>query len=333
MEIIQQTLKQCPEKALTQSITCQTEVEAWTFHYRNDSNMDWETARRWCQQNYTDMVAIQNKEEITYLNNTLPHHKQYYWIGLRKVEGQWTWVGTKKPLTEAHWADAEPNNKQSNEDCVEIYIKRDKDAAMWNDEKCSSLSAPLCYKVSCLNTSCSEHAECVEAINNYTCKCEPGFSGPRCEKAVQCSPISGNSSGLSMKCSHPISTNSYNSTCTFSCEEGFELRGPYTTKCDHTGQWTHKTPTCKAVQCSPISGNSSGLSMKCSHPISTNSYNSTCTFSCEEGFELRGPYTTKTMLSQWSGPVPLCLLLTLPLPGPAPLHLLLTLPLPLRVKL
>ncbi|XP_017579229.1 L-selectin-like isoform X2 [Pygocentrus nattereri] len=327
---------------LAVAIMVHNEVEAWTFHYRNDSNMDWETARRWCQQNYTDMVAIQNKEEITYLNNTLPHHKQYYWIGLRKVEGQWTWVGTKKPLTEAHWADAEPNNKQSNEDCVEIYIKRDKDAAMWNDEKCSSLSAPLCYKVSCLNTSCSEHAECVEAINNYTCKCEPGFSGPRCEKAVQCSPISGNSSGLSMKCSHPISTNSYNSTCTFSCEEGFELRGPYTTKCDHTGQWTHKTPTCKeqekdvgtpaaghlvainnytckcepgfsgprcekAVQCSPISGNSSGLSMKCSHPISTNSYNSTCTFSCEEGFELRGPYTTKCdHTGQWTHKTPTC---------------------------
>ncbi|XP_037393772.1 L-selectin-like isoform X4 [Pygocentrus nattereri] len=292
---------------LAVAIMVHNEVEAWTFHYRNDSNMDWETARRWCQQNYTDMVAIQNKEEITYLNNTLPHHKQYYWIGLRKVEGQWTWVGTKKPLTEAHWADAEPNNKQSNEDCVEIYIKRDKDAAMWNDEKCSSLSAPLCYKVSCLNTSCSEHAECVEAINNYTCKCEPGFSGPRCEKAVQCSPISGNSSGLSMKCSHPISTNSYNSTCTFSCEEGFELRGPYTTKCDHTGQWTHKTPTCTAVQCSPISGNSSGLSMKCSHPISTNSYNSTCTFSCEEGFELRGPYTTKCdHTGQWTHKTPTC---------------------------
>ncbi|XP_037393778.1 E-selectin-like [Pygocentrus nattereri] len=229
---------------LAVAIMVHNEVEAWTYHYRTDSNMDWETARRWCQQNYTDMVAIQNQEEIAYLNNTLPHHK-HYWIGLRKVEGQWTWVGTNKPLTEeaAHWAQGEPNNKQSNEDCVEIYIKRVKDKAMWNDVSCSRPKAPLCYKVSCLNTSCSEHAECVEAINNYTCKCEPGFSGPRCEKAVQCSPISGNSSGLSMNCSHPISTNSYNSTCTFSCEEGFELRGPYTTKCDHTGQWTHKNPT------------------------------------------------------------------------------------------
>ena len=32
---------------------------------------------------------------------------------------------------------------------------------------------------SCFNTSCSEHAECVETINNYTCTCDPGFTGPR----------------------------------------------------------------------------------------------------------------------------------------------------------
>ncbi|KAL6486011.1 hypothetical protein MHYP_G00054030 [Metynnis hypsauchen] len=218
--------------------------------------MDWETARRWCQQDYTDMVAIQNQEEIAYLNNKLPYHSQYYWIGLRKVEGNWTWVGTNKSLTEeaAHWATDEPNNQGSNMDCVEIYIKRGKDTAMWNDESCDKKKAPLCYKASCLNASCSEHAECVEAINNYTCKCDLGFTGSRCEEAVQCSPISGNSSGWSLNCSHPISTNSYNSTCTFSCEEGFELRGSHTAQCDHTGQWTHKTPTCTGTSTSTTAG-------------------------------------------------------------------------------
>ncbi|KAL7872104.1 hypothetical protein SRHO_G00070870 [Serrasalmus rhombeus] len=178
---------------------------------------------------------------------------------------------------------------------------------MWNDESCSRLKAPLCYKASCLNKSCSEHAKCVEAINNYTCKCDLVFTGSCCEEAVQCSPISGNSSEWSMNCSHPTSTNSYSSTCTFSCEEGFELVGLLTTQCDHTRQWTHKTPTCTAVQCSPISGYSSGWSLNCSHPISTNSYNSTCTFSCEEGFELRGSHTRQCdHTGQWTHKTPTC---------------------------
>ncbi|XP_036420118.1 L-selectin-like, partial [Colossoma macropomum] len=294
---------------LAVTIMVHNEVEAWTYHYRTDSNMNWTSARQWCQQRYTDMVAIQNKEEIAYLNNMLPYHPQYYWIGIRKVKEQWTWVGTKKPLTKeaANWATGEPNNWNNDQDCVEIYIKRNKDGAMWNDERCDKEKKPLCYKASCLNTSCSEHAECVETINNYTCNCDPGFTGPRCEEAVQCSSISGNSSGWSLNCSHPISTNSYNSTCTFSCEEGFELRGSNTTQCDHTGQWTHKTPTCSAVQCSSISGNSSGWSLNCSHPISTNSYNSTCTFSCEEGFELRGSNTTQCdHTGQWTHKTPTC---------------------------
>ncbi|KAL7872103.1 hypothetical protein SRHO_G00070860 [Serrasalmus rhombeus] len=95
---------------LTVTIMAHNEVEAWTYHYQTDSDIDLEKARRWCQQDYTDMVAIQNQEEIAYLNNTLPYHRLHYWIGLRKVEGQWTRVRTNKPLTEeaAHWAEGEP---------------------------------------------------------------------------------------------------------------------------------------------------------------------------------------------------------------------------------
>jgi len=60
--------------------------------------VDWIKARQWCQKNFTDMVAIQNQAEVAYLNQTLPFHPTYYWIGIRKIEGQWTWVGTKKHL-------------------------------------------------------------------------------------------------------------------------------------------------------------------------------------------------------------------------------------------
>lgn len=48
--------------------------------------MNWEDARAWCRQNYTDMVAIQNQEEIAHLNKQLPKQDTYYWIGIRKID-------------------------------------------------------------------------------------------------------------------------------------------------------------------------------------------------------------------------------------------------------
>ena len=74
--------------------------------------------------------------------------EQFYWIGIRKINGTWTWIGTNKSLTKeaTNWAPGEPNNKQTDEDCVEIYIKREKDSGKWNDENCTKKKFALCYK-------------------------------------------------------------------------------------------------------------------------------------------------------------------------------------------
>ena len=109
--------------------------------------MNWENARKFCKQNYTDLVAIQNKKEIEYLEKTLPRNPTYYWIGIRKIGKTWTWVGTNKSLTKEaeNWGAGEPNNKKSKEDCVEIYIKRKQDSGKWNDDACHKRKAALCY--------------------------------------------------------------------------------------------------------------------------------------------------------------------------------------------
>lgn len=122
-------------------------VKAWTYHYNRDINMDWTTARQWCQKHFTDMVAIQNHAEVEHLNQFLPSNQAYYWIGIRKIDGYWTWVGTKKRLNPeaANWAENEPNNKGSGQDCVEIYIKRSRETAKWNDERCTKKKATVCY--------------------------------------------------------------------------------------------------------------------------------------------------------------------------------------------
>lgn len=122
-------------------------IQAWTYNYTTDPPMNWESARHYCRQHFTDMVAIQNKKEITYLNELLPRNPGYYWIGIRKVEEKWTWVGTKKVLTpEAeNWATGEPNDLGDGQDCVEFYIKREIDTAKWNDENCAKTKGTICY--------------------------------------------------------------------------------------------------------------------------------------------------------------------------------------------
>ncbi|CAL8238278.1 unnamed protein product [Merluccius merluccius] len=226
---------------------CIRGAHAWTYHYSINPLRSWNSAQKWCQQHYTDMVAIQNQGEITYLNWMLPFNPSYYWIGIRKVAGVWTWVGTNRSLMpEAeNWAVGEPNNAY--EDCVEMYIKRDKDMAKWNDATCRKKKGTVCYTASCLEGSCGIHADCVETIGNFTCKCHPGFLSPSCEEVVQCEAgwLAGlPASPLSLNCSHPLGNFSFGTLCRFSCEGGYSLNGTEELHCSSNGLWSSALPTC-----------------------------------------------------------------------------------------
>ncbi|KAG5276291.1 hypothetical protein AALO_G00130250 [Alosa alosa] len=268
------------------------EVAGWSYHYSNQT-MDWNKARVWCQAHYTDMVAIQNKGEIDHLNTILPQIKGYYWIGIRKINGSWTWVGTNKMLTKEaeNWATSEPNNAQrtgTEEDCVEIYIKRNVDQGKWNDISCHKQKTALCYTASCEKDSCSGKGECVETINNHTCKCLEGFHGEKCEHVVQCdrevitTPQQG-----SFSCSHPHGNFSYGSECNYSCQTGYRLSGSKTLRCMASAAWSGVPPTCEAVQCDELAKPNRG-SMNCTSPLGDFSYLSLCQFTCDEGHTLTG---------------------------------------------
>uniref|UniRef100_A0A3Q4GH79 Selectin E n=1 Tax=Neolamprologus brichardi TaxID=32507 RepID=A0A3Q4GH79_NEOBR len=260
------------------SLLCMwTSVESWSYVYSNKS-MKWDDARNWCKEHYTDMVAIQNREEIEHLNNWLPKKRGYYWIGIRKINDVWTWVGTNKTLTEeaTNWAEGEPNNGKTeqslgvSEDCVEMYIKRDQNPGTWNDERCMKKKTALCYTAACKIDSCF-HGECVETINSHKCDCFEGFFGDKCDQVVQCNkgevivPDKGH-----VNCSHKYGSFSYDSLCQYSCEEGYNM------ECTHPGQWTSRSPTCTGT-CEPIL------------PGLLSVYNSQCSFTCDQGYSLEGP--------------------------------------------
>ncbi|XP_012584367.1 PREDICTED: P-selectin [Condylura cristata] len=291
---------------LISELVNQKEVAAWTYHYSIKA-YSWNLSQAYCQTYYTDLVAIQNKNEISYLNDVIPQYSSYYWIGIRKIDNKWTWVGTKKPLTEEaeNWADNEPNNKKNNQDCVEIYIKSPVAPGKWNDEPCKKKKRALCYKASCQDMSCSKQGECIETIGNYTCSCFPGFYGPECEYVTECGELDLPHHVL-MNCSHPLGKFSFNSTCSFHCAEGYKLNGPSNVECLASGIWTDKPPKCIAIACEPLESPLHG-SLDCSPSLRTFQYNSNCSFHCAEGFTLRGADIVRcTNFGQWTAPAPVC---------------------------
>ncbi|XP_021054064.1 L-selectin isoform X1 [Mus pahari] len=281
-------------------------THCWTYHY-SEKPMNWENARKFCKQSYTDLVAIQNKREIEYLEKTLPKNPYYYWIGIRKIGKMWTWVGTNKTLTKEaeNWGAGEPNNKKSKEDCVEIYIKRERDSGKWNDDACHKRKAALCYTASCQPGSCNGRGECVETINNHTCICDGGYYGPQCQYVVQCEPLEAPELGT-MDCIHPLGNFSFQSRCAFKCSEGREPLGTTETQCGASGNWSSPEPVCQVVQCEPLEAPELGT-MDCIHPLGNFSFQSRCAFKCSEGREPLGTAETQCGASgNWSSPEPVC---------------------------
>ncbi|KAI7799774.1 putative L-selectin [Triplophysa rosa] len=259
------------------------DVEGWTYGYSN-TTMTWNDSRKWCQQNYTDIVMIHNENVTRFLEKLLPRRSSsYYWIGLKKNNGNWTWVSHRRIAEYQPWAADEPNNIKSNENCVEMYITESNNNGKWNDEGCEKNKLPVCHKAQCSNNPCTDREDCIEQVNNFTCVCKAGLSGPRCETAVSCEKLSKPSHGW-MECSGLYGNHLLNSSCQFICAAGFKLSGTADLHCNSSGAWNAPPPTC-AVACYPILLFGGGL-MNCTESHDT--YKSTCRVQCPPGHLLLG---------------------------------------------
>ncbi|NWY42342.1 LYAM2 protein, partial [Sylvia atricapilla] len=66
-----------------------------------------------------------------------------------------------------------------------------------------------------------------------------------CVPVIQCEPLSSPENG-SMDCSHGAGIFAYNTSCHFSCLEGWTLNGSRVLDCSHSGTWSASLPTCEA---------------------------------------------------------------------------------------
>ncbi|KAL2089451.1 hypothetical protein ACEWY4_014139 [Coilia grayii] len=194
----------------------------------------------------------------------LPRVRGYYWIGIRKVEEKWTWVGTRKALTpEAeNWAmGAQQPGRRAGLPVA-----------------CGPLVAPEQGSVSCVHAFGDNRY-------NSSCRvdCKPGFQ--LLGAAQTHCQATGHWDQHTPSCKAP---HSFTSTCESRCDEGFLLQGDHRIQCGPVDP----APICKAVECPAISDAPSGGQVNCSHPIAPHSFTSTCEFRCDEGFLLQSSQHT-----------------------------------------
>uniref|UniRef100_A0A667WLU0 C-type lectin domain-containing protein n=1 Tax=Myripristis murdjan TaxID=586833 RepID=A0A667WLU0_9TELE len=112
-------------------------------YFTSAGKASWQKSRQKCRDRAADLVIINSKEEMTFINGLYASDKEV-WIGLSDsgMEGEWKWVdGT--PLTTAFWGKGQPNSHNGNQDCVEVW-HRATGQGDWNDENCNDEQEWIC---------------------------------------------------------------------------------------------------------------------------------------------------------------------------------------------
>ncbi|XP_071002861.1 CD209 antigen-like protein C [Oncorhynchus clarkii lewisi] len=114
-----------------------------SLYFLSTEKKTWEESRQDCLERGADLVIINSDKEQTFVFNL---HLRV-WIGLTDsvTEGTWKWVdGTS--LTTGYWGKGQPDN-YGQEDCAEIYFRKDDPVTTWNDGKCGANNSWICEKV------------------------------------------------------------------------------------------------------------------------------------------------------------------------------------------
>ena len=111
--------------------------------------MNWNDSRANCLRYGGDLVSILNSLEVDFIyNQTSVLGNYWFWIGLYRnttasdsKEG-WIWSDGNDFKNYQQWEEEEPNNRQNNENCAEIFAR----SRFWNDNDCSKMFASICKK-------------------------------------------------------------------------------------------------------------------------------------------------------------------------------------------
>ncbi|XP_071494914.1 sushi, von Willebrand factor type A, EGF and pentraxin domain-containing protein 1-like [Diadema antillarum] len=140
-------------------------------------------------------------------------------------------------------------------------------------------------------TPCPAHSSTVStaSTDSMDCECDLGYventgmNGSSCHP-VECTAFNITINDTSIMMIPADCQNTFDSTCTFQCKQGYRIVGADTSsRCLETGDWSATPPTCEKVACSDLPEPEDGES-DCD--TNDNSIGTVCTLRCDEGYQL-----------------------------------------------
>lgn len=116
------------------NVSCSLEK---TFDYNGHryevytNNVDWQTAKRFCEQKGGHLVTITSANENNAIkSNVNGLSNERYWLGLTDIDLQstWKWI-TGESFSYKNWTSGEPNNNAG----IESYAEFNVSSGKWND--------------------------------------------------------------------------------------------------------------------------------------------------------------------------------------------------------
>ncbi|XP_065900911.1 uncharacterized protein [Dysidea avara] len=180
---------------------------------------------------------------------------------------------------------------------------------------CSSGSTGVGYEGDTCNFTCNTGYE-LTGSDTRTCLSDGSWSGiqTRCTD-IQCDDLTAPSNGETTLCtSGRVGAGYEGDTCSFTCNTGYELTGSDTRMCQSNGNWSGSDGVCRRVPCPSFTDPDNGMITCSLEDDGVPSYEDTCSFTCNTGYELTGS-DTRTCQSDgsWSGTETMCRKVACPL--------------------
>ncbi|KAK9524849.1 hypothetical protein VZT92_017214 [Zoarces viviparus] len=173
-------------------------------------------------------------------------------------------------------------------------------------------SIPYCRALSCLTPSVPENS--VMKGNNFTYgskvtfSCMQGFLPQipyefQCLTSLRwsgtppdCHPVTCGGPPTVMNANYNLNTDTYQSTVTYTCFEGYRPQGSTEVVCEATGEWSRPGPRCVNVLCSEPPALRDAVTVGENFELGNKVH-----YVCKEGYTLIGPETRECLTSgQWS---------------------------------